>query len=330
MQQQRERDRSAVAALTGATGFVGRSLVRELLRRGWTVRCLARDADKARRTLPADGVEVIRGDVFERAAMEELADGAGAMIHLIGIRRERRREGVTFERMHVDATARALEAAGGAGVRRYLHMSALGTRPGGASEYHRTKWRAEGLVRDSGLDWTIFRPSLIHGADGEFMRMARGWATGTAPPFVFLPYFLRMEPGGLAPRPETPSVQPVAVGDVARAFCEALERAETVGETYPLGGSERLTWPEMLREIRDAAPAPSPLSPMGIPGDVAAMKARIAEALGLGGLLPFGESDAIMGSEDNVCSTEKVEAELGFRPSGFRESMRPYAGELFA
>lgn len=330
MQDRTLQGQSRVVALTGATGFVGRHLVRELSARGHRVRCLVRDTAKAREALPQEGVEVIRGDVFERAAMEELAASADCLIHLIGIRREVRKEGVTFEKLHVDATQRALEAAAGAGARRYLQMSAMGTRPSAQSEYHRTKWAAEELVRASDLDWTIFRPSLIHGADGEFMQMASAWATGSAPPFVFLPYFLRMEPGVLAPRPVTPSVQPVAVEDVARAFVEAIDRPNTIGEVIPLGGAERLTWPELLCEIRDAAPAPSPLAPMGIPGDIAAIKARVAESLGLGRLLPFGESDAIMGSEDNVCSTEKVEESLGFTPAGFRESLRPYAEELFA
>lgn len=316
-----------VLAVTGATGFVGSHLVARAVARGARVRALVRDQDRARATLPREGVTLVLGDIFDRGALSSLLEGATASAHLIGIRRES--GGATFRRMHVDATRVMLEAAEHAGVRRYLHMSALGVRPNAASEYGRTKHEAETLVRTSGLDWTIFRPSLIHGAGGEFLEMAKGWATGKAVPHLFMPYFKRMAPGGLLPRYETPSVQPVFVEDVADAFLAAAARPGTIGEVYPLGGASPMTWPEMLETIRDEVPGGVPsMQAFGIPGDIAAKKAMVAERLGLGGLLPFGESDAIMGSEDNVCSTAKARADLGVDPAPFRESLATYAASL--
>src|SRR5256885_16672659 len=100
--------------------------------------------------------------------------GCDAVIHLVGIIRERPALAETFERLHVDATLNVLAAASGAGVRRVLHMSALGTRPGARARYHQTKWRAEEAVRPGGLDWTIFRPPIVDGhGDGFVTALAR-------------------------------------------------------------------------------------------------------------------------------------------------------------
>src|SRR5262252_7117141 len=109
-------------------------------------------------------------------------------------------------------------------------MSALGTRPDAVSTYHKTKFAAEQYVRGSGLDWTIFRPSLIHGPKGEFLQMEAKWARYAAPPFLFMPYFGAgpFGTGGAG------KLQPVYVKDVARAFADALSNRKTIGEIFPI------------------------------------------------------------------------------------------------
>lgn len=319
-------------AITGGTGFVGRHLVSELLGRGRRVRVLARDVNKAGAVLPSDErVEIIAGDPFDGGAMGALLDGVGACVHLIGIIRERS-GGQTFRRVHVEATRAVVEACASAGVGRYVHMSAIAADPEGRAEYQRTKYEGEREVMSSGLDWTIFRPGLIHGADGEFMQMARGWAEGRRAPFVFLPSFVRVELAGGAdslkpPRLVEPVVAPVHVDDVAWAFADALERPGTVGEVYCLSGPDRLTMPEMLRFVRDTTPQGKRGMPvLPIPGSVAALKARAAGVLGLGGLLPFDAGMALMGEQDAVCDNGKAERHLGFEPRAFAESARVYLG----
>ncbi len=148
-----------------------------------------------------------------------------AAIHLVGIIEEKPSKDITFEKMHVDATRRVLDAAKAVGVERYVHMSALGTRPDAVSDYHKTKWHAEELVRASGLTYTIFRPSMIHGPRGEFMKQAASWAKGKAAPFVFMPYF------GFGPLGTGGSgkVQPVYVKDVAKVFVDALTNPKRRG-----------------------------------------------------------------------------------------------------
>src|SRR4051812_26219162 len=154
--------------VTGGTGFVGRHIVARLLQDGHHVRALVRKPGSLRaQELSRAGAELIEGDVADGSGLSAV-DGCDAAIHLVGIIVER--ENNTFERAHYVGARNVAEAAWHAGVQRLVHMSALGTRPKARSEYHRTKWMGEQAVRSSGAPYTILRPSLIFGADGEFVQ----------------------------------------------------------------------------------------------------------------------------------------------------------------
>src|SRR5438270_125798 len=122
--------------LTGGSGLVGTAVLNELLARGYEVNALLHRGSLSGSD---EHVHIIRGDALDAAAVREGMRGCDAVIHLVGIIMERPRGGVTFERMHVDATRTVVEAAKAGGVRRYVHMSALGTRPDAVSTYHQTK-----------------------------------------------------------------------------------------------------------------------------------------------------------------------------------------------
>ena len=311
-------------AVTGATGFIGRNLVRELTQRGHRVRALAQRRDFAR-SLPRENVTVVVGDIFDASDMDDLTAGADAMIHLIGIRREMP-GGVTYEKLHVESTRSALAATERSGATRFLQMSALGARPEAACLYHRTKWEAEELVRASGLDWTILRPSVILGPDGEFIKLAQGWARGEESPKHFMPYFSRPMPMAGERVPDRADlaalVQPISVQDVARSFAEALVRPEAIGEAYALVGPDVLTWPQLLVLIRDATPgAKRHIQPIGIPAQIASPAAMVFQKIGLGTLLPFGPSEPIMATEDSTGSPAKVRADLGVTPASFEDTL---------
>ena len=141
--------------ISGGTGFVGGHVIRELRGRGHDL-CLLTH----RRGPTLEGVEQVAGDVTRPETFRHALQGCQAAINLVGIIREFPSKNVTFERLHVQATAAMLEAAQAAGVRRFLQMSALGTRPNAYSNYHISKYRAEMLVRASGLEWTIL-PSIV-------------------------------------------------------------------------------------------------------------------------------------------------------------------------
>ena len=320
-------------AVTGASGFVGRHVVRELRSRGHDVRALVRDPSKGREVLGReDGLELVEGDILDADALDRLLAGADVLIHLVGIIREAS-GGQTFERMHVGATEAVLGACARAGVGRYVHMSALGVGAEPVCEYQRTKFEAETRVRDSGLDWTIFRPGLIHGKGSGFVELVTGWVRAEAMPKTFLPYFSRgVEDTSVLLGPvhqEAPVVAPVAVEDVAYCFAEAVERERAIGEVYNLVGPDAMPFPQLLERFRDAIPGGQHrLKPRGIPENVAANAARVARTLKLESLLPFDEGMARMGAQDSVAELDKAEAHLGWTPSGFQERLEAYAPSL--
>src|SRR5574337_1864296 len=156
--------------VTGGTGFVGSHLIRRLRKEGRSVRALVRNPEKAR-TLADLGAEVAPGDISDAVSLEKACAGAERVIHLVGIIQEA--PGATFRGVHVEGTRNLLQAAKKAGVRHFFYQSALGTRAGAKSEYHRTKWQAEELVAASGIPFTILRPSLIYGPGDQFtLRLA--------------------------------------------------------------------------------------------------------------------------------------------------------------
>jgi NADH dehydrogenase len=220
--------------LTGARGFVGREVRRQLLEKGWEVVAISRHqrSDEAR-----PGVIQVAADVADEG-WQRWCGGCSAAIHLVGIIREVPREGVTFDRAHRLTTERVISACREIGIQRLVHMSALGTRANAATAYHRTKWQGEEAVRGSNLAWTIFRPSLIFGP-GD------GFTSALAPAVKRFPVFPVFGSG-------TYAMQPISVAEVAHCFVAALDDPAAVGQTYDLGGPEALTYDEVLRRIADA------------------------------------------------------------------------------
>ncbi len=302
--------------LTGGSGFVGSAVLAELLARGHAINALVN-----RGTLRAagDNVRVVKGDLFDAAALDAGMAGCDVVVHLVGIIMEKPAKGVTFQRVHVEGTRNVLDAAKRSGVRRHVHMSALGTRPGADSDYHRTKHEAEQAVRGSGLDWTIIRPSMIHGPRGEFTDMLAKWSRGKAAPFLFMPYF-GAGPLGLG---GAGMLQPVYVNDVARAFVDAIENPRAVGQTYDLGGSERLTWPDLHRAAAEII-AGKKRPVVAIPAWYARAISRVLPA----SLLPFNRDQVVMSQEDNTADLTKFTGDFGWEPKPFRATLKTYAHEL--
>jgi NADH dehydrogenase len=300
--------------LTGGSGFVGSAVLEELLSRGHAVHALAHQ-----RPIDRQGVQSFPGGLFNLPSLQSAMHGCDAVIHLVGIIRENPRHGVTFQHLHHQATLHVLEAAHHANVPRLIHMSALGARPGAISQYHRTKFAAEEAIRQSDLQWTIFRPSLIHGPGGEFMAMEAGWARGNAAPYFFMPYFAK----GLLGRTGGGKIQPIYVKDVARAFVDSLERPHTIGQTYSLAGPDVLDWPTLHRTCCQLLTGKTRRT-LPIPAWYAMLLTSLLPAR----FLPFNRDQVLMSQENNCCDLIKFQEDFGWRPQGFETTLRSYASQL--
>lgn len=214
--------------LTGGTGFVGSVVARRLRAHGHHVRALVRSADKTK-SLAEQGIEVVLGDITQPKSLDEAVDGCDTVIHLVGIIREDPPE--TFEAVHTRGTLRVLEAAERCGVRRFVHMSALGARSEGTA-YQRTKYEAEELVRRCSIPGVIFRPSVIVGPGGGFLELLLG--------------MLRIVPVVPVIGDGQYRLQPTDVEDVAEAFARAAGRGDSLVGSLQIGGPHKLTYNRLL------------------------------------------------------------------------------------
>lgn len=220
---------SRTVAVLGGSGFVGRALVARLLADGHCVRVLSRSADTRARTPTA--AEHVVGDVYDAGVLREAFAGCDAAINLVGILNERGDDGRAFRKVYVELAESVLAAMRDTGIRRLLQMSALHAGDG-ESHYLKARGEAEALVRGSGLDWTLLRPSVIAGpGDGLFCRFAQ---------------LLRFAPGLPLGRADA-RFQPVWVGDVAAAFARSLVDDATIGRSYDLVGPEVMSLGEIVR-----------------------------------------------------------------------------------
>ena len=222
--------------VTGGTGFVGGHVVAAVRRASKRVRCLVRDVRSAEKPALA-GCELVEGDMTHPATLRAAVDGADAVVHLVAIRQGKNQ---AFERIMSQGTRDLVAAAEEAGVRRFVHMSALGLdeRTKDLVPYYRAKWEMEEALRGSSLPFVIFRPSFVFGPDG-----------GILPTFRKLAKLAPITPivGSGAQR-----IQPIWADDVASYFVRALEDDVPAGTTFELGGPDVVSWDELWARLKDA------------------------------------------------------------------------------
>jgi NADH dehydrogenase len=301
---------SVKVLVTGGTGFVGTSVVNRLLQRGHAVAVLARDTRKTRNRYN-HAVETVPGNVLDPASLAAAAAGRDAVVHLVGIINEKGEQ--TFDRMHREATENVIGAARAAGVKRYVHMSAMGSADDSPSEYGRTKAAGERAVRASGLDWTIFRPSIVFGPGDGFVSL--------------LAPIVKLNPGFIPViGPGTTKFQPVAIADVARVLADALERPETVGKGFEVGGPQVLTLNDIYREIAAAVGKPGkPL--LHLPLWYGRILAGVFEWLARRGVFsdpPLTRDQLRSLSRDNAADVSQTVAVFGGEWKAFRPGIREY------
>lgn len=247
--------------ILGGTGFVGRHLVARLLQGGDRITVLSRGVDAGKRALRPQGASLIEGDVGDRGFLAAVLDDADAVVNLVGILNEKGDRGDGFERVFVGITEALIAAMKDMGVRRLLQMSALNAGHGD-SHYLQARGRAEQRVRGSGLDWTLFRPSVIAGpGDGLFCRFDG---------------LLRLAPVLPIGRADA-RFQPVWVGDVAEAFARALDDRRSIGDSYDLVGPDVMT---LKRIVHLAAGGRGRArAVIGLPAALGRLQANVGEFL---------------------------------------------------
>ena len=224
--------------VTGGTGFVGPKIVHALRESERPVRCLVRNpAARSAQSLSAWGCELTQGDMTDAASLRRAVEGCEAVVHLVAIRQGRAEQ---FQRVMEQGTRDLVAAAAGAGVRRFVLMSALGTSEETKDlvPYYHAKWEAEQAVSGSGLERVIFRPSFIFGRDGgilpTFRRLAR---VAPVTPVI----------GSGEQR-----IQPIWIDDAAAYFAAAIEKPEAAGRVFELGGPDAVSWNEFWARLKRA------------------------------------------------------------------------------
>jgi len=297
--------------VTGATGFVGQEVLQQLHRAHHSARILVRNrASPVVRKLQANyHLEVEAGDVLQPDSLARALSGIETVIHLVGIISQVGES--TFESIHVRGTNNVLDAAKQAGVRLFVHMSALGTRPNARSLYHQTKWTAEEKVRQSGLDYTIFRPSIIFGPRDQFARL-----------FAKISRFSPIVPIIGDGRARS---QPVAVEVVALAFVRSLTEFAARGQTLDLCGPETLTFNELIAQILESLGRKR--LKIHIPMGIAQAQAGVLEWTFpklLRRAPPLNRDQLIMLQEDNVGESAKATELFNLPSVRFREGIGKY------
>jgi len=286
--------------IIGGSGFVGRAIAKAARKQGYRVSVACRHPEKAR-DMQVEGIRLIKADVVSGRGLDEAIAEADCVINLVGLLFEKGR--YTFDAAHVHGAEHILAACDRAGIRQYLHMSALGADPGSTSIYARTKSTAEARVRQSHMAWTIFRPSIIYGAgDAFFNRFEQ--LTRSMP-------VLPVIEGDTC-------FQPVWVEDVARAFMASVGNRHTLGKTYELGGPHAYRFRELLEIMLHLLNRKRMLVPVARP--VARLMALLMQWLPTPPLTP---DQLILLQRDNVVKGKAFPEEFG-SPSRLEDILPTY------
>ena len=294
---------TARICIVGGTGFVGRSIAAQAAGRGMLVRVVTRRAAHARPLLVLPTIEIAEARSYDEATLAEHFRGMDAVVNLVGILHEG--GGATFQSVHAELPGIVARACRAAGVKRLLHMSALGASPAGPSAYQRSKAAGEEAVRASGeaIAFTILRPSVIFGEHDAFLNV-----------FARL---VRLAP--VIPLAAAQSrLQPIWVEDVARCFVQSLDDPRTFGQAYDLCGPRSYALDELIGfvgRILGRKPAIVPL-----PGALAYLQALALEHLP-GKMMTRDNLRSL--SVDNV-SREPFPAAFGFKPAALEAIVPSY------
>lgn len=272
--------------IIGGSGFIGSHIVAQLAATGRRVIVPTRRPHRARHLTVLPTVQLVKADVFDPLALDRMMQRADAVINLVGVLHSSGGTpwGSAFERAHVELPRRLLAACQRQGLKRFLHMSALGADENGPSMYQRSKAAGEKIMSAAaGLELTSFRPSVVFGPEDNFLNM-----------FAQLQSVLPvLALGGVQTK-----FQPVFVGDVAQAFVQALDNIDTIGQTYELVGPSVYSMKELLHLAGVYSGHPRPV--VELPAALARIQALLLEHMPGGPIMSRDNLDSM--KVDNVAT----------------------------
>ncbi|KCZ72252.1 putative nucleoside-diphosphate sugar epimerase [Candidatus Methanoperedens nitroreducens] len=291
--------------VTGGTGFVGSHLVRRLVQEKIQTRCLVRKTSSLER-LPR-GIEVVYGDVNDKESLKKATEDVEAVIHLVGIILEHK--GATFEIIHTQGTKNLVEASREAGVKRFIYVSALGSRENAQSRYHITKWQAEQDVIKSGMEYVILRPSIMIGERGTFITMLSN-VIKKAPVVPII--------GGDS------KVQPIYVENTVDCLIKSLTERKTTNRIFEIAGPEQITYRQLFLTLMEALGVKKPT--IDIPIWLMWLPAYILE--NVLDKPPITTQQLIMLQEDNICDIKEMQEVFNLKLVPLRDVLKktPVAG----
>jgi NADH dehydrogenase len=293
-------------ALAGGSGFIGRTIVRRLAAApALKLRVLSRNPEKARAQLWESHAEFVAADISDPDSLRTALEGADAVIDSIqfdGYPIENPRRGLTFDRIDLGGVLALIAAAKAARLTQFIYISGAAADETSSHPAFRAKGRAERAIRESELDYTIFRPSLVYGPEDAVVNS-----------FVKL---LKYAPVFGVPGTGRQKVQPVLVDDLAECVALALEGRGHNG-TYEVGGPDLMTFDDLIRTLMDASGHRRPI--VHIPAGLMRGFGALAEKLPS----PLLSRDAVtFVTADNACDIAPLVAEFGVKLTPARVGMR--------
>jgi uncharacterized protein YbjT (DUF2867 family) len=295
--------------VTGGTGFVGLAAVRAMHRRGHSVRVLSRNAGRGEKWWPL-GVDGWAGDVSDEPSLRGSAEGCDVVLHVAGIADERP-PNRTFQAVNIDGTRYVVLEAERAGVKKVVYVSSLGAERG-QSDYHRSKFVAEDVVRAFSRDWVVLRPGAVYGPGDEHVSLLLQMIRS-------LPVIPTIGDG-------TQQFQPVWHEDVGEALAIAVERDAVRCCTLDIAGPDLTSQNDLTDKLRKLTDRSAPQAPL--PELFASWGLRALDAIGVN--VPFTESQLRMLSEGNVIPRGKPNAltdVFGIAPTRLDDGLRRLVNE---
>ncbi len=293
--------------ILGGTGFVGTALAARLIRDGHRVRVLTRDRFQHKTLAVLPGLDLVDCDVHDPTRLGASLAGHDVAINLVGILNERGHDGSGFRRAHTELAITLVGACNAAGVPRLLQMGSLRAAEDAPSHYLRSKALAERAIREQAgaLAWTVFRPSVIFGHGDSFLNRFAG--------LLALAPVMPLARAGAR-------FQPVYVGDVINAMVRSIDRRDTIGQAYELGGPDIVTLGALVRWVASLTGRRRLV--VGLPDALGWLQAAV---LGLLPGKPMSLDNFRSLALDSVCSDDGL-GRLGIHATSLREIAPGYLG----